>query len=401
MRAEATAPDPSRRGGATDRSLPDWTTAGAANYVNRRPLTTMQSVADDVQELAGVVAAPETTQEKPSDLRDLSWLAWVWVTVVAFALVTAWRSHHVGIPLRDPDGQMFRGRLTSALVLFAVFVVVDATIRTKRPGWTLRGWSFRGWLTTLRTRWSRRRLTVALTGLVAYHVVYICYRNLKSWDAFNEPRDGDLLDFERWLFFGHDPAALLHDVFGTGTATATTLMIVYKGFTYLVPLFLVGSLVFATRIRDGYVFLVSGMWVWILGVGSYYLIPTLGPFASDPGTFSGLAHTGITSTQAEYLSERAHLLAHPEAADSFASISAFASLHVGFTCMILLMMRFYGRRLAAQVLTVYLAAVMVATIYFGWHFVVDDVAGVALAALAVLFARLMIYPRGRPNEADR
>jgi membrane-associated phospholipid phosphatase len=246
-----------------------------------------------------------------------------------------------------------------------------------------------------------RRLALAVTGLVAYHLVYICYRNLKSWDAFNTPHDEDLLAFERWAFLGHDPAALVHSLFGQGAATADTLAFIYTSFTHLVPLALVGSLVFSTRIRDGYVFLASAMWVWILGVGSYYLIPTLGPFASEPERFAGLSPTKVTSTQAEYLVERAHLLANPEAGDAFASISAFASLHVGFTCMVLLMMRYYGRHLVAKVLTVYLAAVMVATVYFGMHFVIDDIAGVALAALAVLLGRLMIYPRGRPTADDR
>jgi hypothetical protein len=40
--------------------------------------------------------------------------------------------------------------------------------------------------------------------------------------------------------------------------------------------------------------------------------------------------------------------------------------------------------------------VVVATIYFGWHFVVDDVTGVAMAALALFLGRLVVYPRGRP-----
>ncbi|WP_346384988.1 phosphatase PAP2 family protein [Nocardioides sp.] len=353
-------------------------------------------MSDEVQEVDTAVSAPETSTQEAADLRDLSWLGGIWVTVVAFASVTAYWSHHVGIPLRDPDGQMFRGRLISALVLLVILAVLDSAVRTKRPGW-----SIRGWFATLRARWTGTRLALAVSGLLAYHFVYICYRNLKSWDVLNTPRDGDLLDFERWLFFGHDPAALLHDVLGQGSAMATTLMIIYKSFTYLVPLAVVGALVFTTRIRDGYVLLASAMWVWILGVASYYLIPTLGPFASDPETFAGLPHTGITSTQAEYLAERAHLLANPGAGDSFASISAFASLHCAVTAMILLMLRYYGQRRLAQVLTVYLALVMVATIYFGWHFVVDDIAGVLLAATSVLIGRFLVYPRGRPVKADR
>lgn len=322
------------------------------------------------------------------DGQGYGWLIGVWAVVALFVVVTAIWSNHVGIPLRDPNGKMFRGRLVNALVLFGLLAVADAALRTR-----LSKGRFRGTFTMLRARWPKERLALAATGLLAYHVVYLCYRNLKSWDAFNQLRDDELLRLDRWLFLGHSPAVLLHDILGTHGA-AYVLMVVYKAFTYLVPLSVVSSLVFLDRIRDGYVFLVSSLWLWILGVGSYYLIPTLGPFASAPAEFAQLPHTSITSTQAEYMVERAHLLNHPEAGDAFVSISAFASLHVAFTCMILLMLRYYGFGRAAKAMAVYLFAIMLATIYFGWHFVVDDVAGVAIAVLAVLLGRLMVYPQG-------
>ncbi|MEP6665490.1 MAG: phosphatase PAP2 family protein, partial [Nocardioidaceae bacterium] len=217
---------------------------------------------------------------------------------------------------------------------------------------------------------------------------------LKSWNAFNELHDDPLLRLDKWLFFGHSPAVLLHDLLGQHVAEFV-LPALYQSFTQMVPVSLVAALVLAHRIRDGYVFLMSAMWVWILGVGSYYLIPTLGPFASAPQDFSHLPHTEITSTQAKYMAERAHLLQHPAAGDAFASIAAFASLHIGFTFMVVLMLRYYGFRRATQAMSVYLAAVIIATIYLGWHYVVDDIAGLALAYFAVLFGRLMIYPPGR------
>lgn len=330
--------------------------------------------------------APEPT----SDLTDLRWVGRVWVLVLAFAALTLLWSQHVGVPLRDPRGQLFSGRLRSALELFVLLVLADALVRTV---WTTH--SLEGAVDTLRRRWPWQRIVLAVSGLVAYQVVYVCYRNLKSWDAFNTPRDPDLLAFERWLFLGHSPAQLLHQLLGHDPA-AYLLMIVYRSFSHLVPLSVVGALVFPDRIREGYVFLTSAMWVWILGVGSYYLIPSLGPFASDPGDFASLPESAITRTQAGYLVQRAELLADPGAHGAFASISAFASLHVGFSSLILLMLRYYGRFRLAWLMTAYVGATMLATIYFGWHFVVDDVAGVLLAVLAVMLGRAMIHPRGRP-----
>ncbi len=322
------------------------------------------------------------------------WVARVWAIVAVFALVTAIWSEHVGVPLRDPYGIIFRRRLASAVGLLTLLAVVDAVVRTG-----LRDWTLRKNLLVLRERWTKERLTLALTGLLAYHVVYVCYRNLKSWDAFNTPRDGDLLRFESWAFFGHSPAVLLHDLLGRDVA-AHVLTAVYTSFTNLVPLSFVAALAFSRRIRDGYVLLTAAMWVWILGITSYYLIPTLGPFASAPQDFASLAHTSITDTQAKYLDQREHLLTDPSAGHAFASISAFASLHVGYTCMVVFMLRYYGFRTLSRLLAAYLFFVIIATVYFGWHFVVDDIAGIALAFLAVVLARLTIYPRGRPDTAD-
>jgi len=150
----------------------------------------------------------------------------------------------------------------------------------------------------------------------------------------------------------------------------------------------------AEVVRDGYVFIASAMWAWILGVGSYYLIPSLGPFSSAPQEFAGLPHTMIQDTQAKYLAQRDYLLAHPHAGDAYAQISAFASLHVAVTFVILLMARYYGLRRLALALTAYLVAIIIATVYLGWHYAVDDIAGLVIGYLAVLLGRLMIYPPG-------
>jgi membrane-associated phospholipid phosphatase len=77
-------------------------------------------------------------------------------------------------------------------------------------------------------------------------------------------------------------------------------------------------------------------------------------------------------------------------------VSAFASLHVGVTCLIALMAHYYRLRRTTRAMVVFLVGTILATIYLGWHFAVDDVAGLTIAFVAVLLGRLMIYPRGRP-----
>jgi hypothetical protein len=304
--------------------------------------------------------------------------------------VTVARSLYVGIPVKDPGGAILRSRIALSLAIFVVLAVVDAGVRAGRGRRTVRNVA-----DVLRARWTRRRLALAMTGLLAYHLVYFCYHNLKSWDVLNHARDQMLLSWDRWLFFGHSPAVLLHQVLGQHIA-AYVLMVIYEAFSSMVSVSFVAAMVFPNRVRDGFVFIASALWVWILGVGSYYLIPSLGPFDAAPQEFAGLPHTMIQDTQARYMGQRAHLLAHPHASDAFAQVSAFASLHVAVTCLMLLMARYYGLRRVTQALTAYLVGVMVATVYLGWHFAVDDVAGLAIASIAVFLGRLMIYPRGRP-----
>ena len=343
---------------------------------------------DEVRERSPEAAAPR----RPADRSAVRLTIIVWSVVAVFVLVTAARSAQVGIPLRDPAGAIFRVRLAKAVVALVLLALGDAVVRT-----ALGGWSWRGVARRLRSRWTRERIALVVSGLLAYHVVYVCYRNLKSWDAFLSDRDHGMLSLDRAVFLGHSPAVLLHDLLGQNTA-AVVLAVVYRSFTNLVPLSVVGTLALLPRVREAYVLLCSAMWVWILGVASYYLVPTLGPFASAPAEFAGLTRTAITTSQETYLAERAHLLAAPGAGDAFASISAFASLHVGFTCMVVLVAHYYRWRRTTIVMTVYLAAVMVSTVYFGWHFVADDVAGVLLALAAVALGRLMVNPRGSRDD---
>lgn len=310
-----------------------------------------------------------------------------WVVVALFVVVTLAWSNHVGVPVRDPAGRLFRNKLTGAVLLFLVLAAADVVVRTVRAGWSraeLRA--------QFEARWDVRRLSVLLAGIVGYHVVYICYRNMKSWDAFNAPKDHLLLSVDKKLFLGHSPAVLLHDLIGQGSGTAGFLARVYESFPQVLSLSIVAAPAFVTLTRRGLVMPVAGMWAWILGTVSYYAIPSLGPCYSAAAEFAGLPHTVITDNQAYYMQQRTEFLANPGNPSTFVSISAFASLHVGLTCMVMLLAAYYRKRVLTVVLAIYLVLVMVSTVYFGWHFVLDVVAGVVLAVLAVALGHLTVHP---------
>ena len=88
--------------------------------------------------------------------------------------------------------------------------------------------------------------------------------------------------------------------------------------------------------------------------------------------------------------QRANLLAEPPVQQPFAQISAFASLHCALTFLIFLMARYYGLRRISWIVGVFLIGTLVATVYLGWHFAVDDVAGLAIAWVAFQLGKLTV-----------
>jgi hypothetical protein len=338
----------------------------------------------------------DTPGERTGSKSDWTWVLRIVVLTVVFAVVALARSRQVDISFRDPHGKLFRGKIVGAVGMLAVLVVLDVVVRSVR-----RGATWRTPLRILRERWTPIRIGLALGGLVVYFVVYLSYRNLKSWDVFNAPKDAMLQRWDKALFLGHSPAVLLHDLLGRDLA-ARVLTDWYESFSNVIMIALLAALAFTPQVRQGLVFVTAAMWAWILGVGSYYLIPSLGPFHAAPQEFAGLTRTSIQNTQQLYVAQRDQLLAHPHASDAFAQISAFASLHCALTCLVWLMARYYGLRTLSWVAAVYLLGVVVATMYLGWHFAVDDIAGLTIGWLAVLLGKLTVLGTWRtptPNPA--
>jgi hypothetical protein len=325
--------------------------------------------------------------------REWVWMLRVLAVVVVFAVIAIARSRQVDVPFRDPHGKLFSHKILSTAQTLILFVLIDIAVR-----WLLGRTRGRSLWRTARTRWTPYRIGMIAASLLAYQVVYLCYRNLKSWDVFRPPQDNMLLRWDRWLFFDHSPAVLLHDLFGQDLA-ARLLTDLYESFSALVTIALVAAMAFTPTVRSAYVFVVSAMWAWILGVASYYLIPTLGPFHAAPGEFAGLTQTSIQRTQVAYVEQRDYLLANPHAHDAFAQISAFASLHCALSALVFLMARYYGLRILSWAAGVFLIGTLIATVYLGWHFAVDDLAGLAIAWVSVQLGKLIVLGSWRsPSE---
>jgi hypothetical protein len=231
--------------------------------------------------------------------------------------------------------------------------------------------------------WTRERLTLVVLGVVCFYITYVSYRNLKSFLPFiiETKYDRELHLIDRALFVGHEPATVLHAVLGEGFS-AHVLSTIYLWFLPLVPLALTAWLIWSKNISFGYWFATSQCIAWSLGTASYYALPTLGPGFEYQWFYEDLARTGSTRLMDALDSGRENVL-FGSVEGAVQSVAGFASLHCAITLLVALMAQYTLRsRVVHWVLWVNFAVTVVATLYFGWHYVADDVAGIVIALLA-------------------
>jgi hypothetical protein len=323
------------------------------------------------------------------------------VTMATALLATG----EAGVPLRDPDN-VTGNRLVMAVTLILALFGIDMAVRAWRrsdgrwPTWA-------ALVAVRREHWTLQRWLAVAGAIVAFYVTYLAYRNLKSVVPLLRPDelfDRQLADVDRGLFFGHDPAALLHDALGTGLATQL-FSGVYMLFFLFIPGTLAMALVFSRNLRSGLFYATALSLNWLLGAASYFLLPSLGPIYAEPTAFSALAGTDAGHLQAVLLEQRTEFLRDPVLGTA-QSIGAFASLHVSIFVTAALAAHLLGLGRAIKVVAWVLVVLTVgATIHLGWHYVVDDFGGVAIAVLALGIARLLtgVEPRAarQPGPSAR
>jgi hypothetical protein len=231
--------------------------------------------------------------------------------------------------------------------------------------------------------WTRERLTLVVLGVVCFYITYVSYRNLKSFLPFiiETKYDRELHLIDRALFFGQEPANVMHTALGEGFS-AHVLSTIYLWFLPLVPLALTAWLIWSRNISYGYWFATSQCIAWSLGTASYYALPTLGPGFESPWLYEDLASTGSTRLM-DALAGGRHNVIWGSVEGAVQSVAGFASLHCAITLLVALMAQYTLRsRIVHWVLWVNFGVTVVATLYFGWHYVADDVAGIVIALLA-------------------
>jgi membrane-associated phospholipid phosphatase len=155
----------------------------------------------------------------------------------------------------------------------------------------------------------------------------------------------------------------------------------------MVPASLVVALVWSRDARAGAWYVTAIALDWVLGVATYFAVPTLGPIYSRPEMFDDLPRTDVTGLQEMMMSERHEVLVNPFTTQAVQTIAAFASLHVAISvtmCVMAELLRLH--RTVRVFLWVFLALTVVATVYLGWHFFVDALGGAVIGTAAVWIA---------------
>ncbi|WP_110180500.1 phosphatase PAP2 family protein [Nocardioides solisilvae] len=310
--------------------------------------------------------------------------------------------------LVDPEGFLGPSQVRLPLLVGAA-LLADML---PRYFWVGRGHPRAGWEAMKerwRTHWNRERLTLVVLGIVCFYVTYVCYRNLKSFLPFimgDKKYDRELHVLDRALFGGTEPAEVLHAVLGTGIS-AHFLSTIYLWFLPLVPIGVAVFLVWSRNIVFGYWFVTSQVLIWTLGTASYYALPTLGPGFRYPWLYADLPDTG-TRTLMEALFYARKGVIHDGIEGAVQSVAGFASLHTGVTLLVALMVQYTMRNRTVKILFwVNFGVTVLATLYFGWHYVADDIAGVAIALVSFYlgglasgqkFTRQTLHEQASPVE---
>lgn len=304
----------------------------------------------------------------------LAMLLAIFSVVVAAAVAVEF-----GVPLQDPDGGAGPAyvRLPAIVLVFVLADVIPRAVRSRRHV-----------LEVARERYPRDRVALIAVGLSAFYVTYAAYRNLKSALPIARPEgyDEQLLQLDRLMGLGYNPAIVLHSILGTGFA-AHLLSAVYLLYLVVVPASLGAALVWCRSVRVTSFYVTALCLNWLLGAASYYLVPSLGPVFVRPWVFSDLPRTGVSALQEKLATARLEVLADPGTTETIASVAGFASLHVSVVFTAALIAHRIGLpRLVRYSAWTFLGLTIVATAYFGWHYLIDAWAGLALGAAAVMIA---------------
>lgn len=285
------------------------------------------------------------------------------------------------------------------VVGFAAYLVVGVVIRATYNAFLGRASRY------LREIWSWDWIIVSIRLIVTGALTLYCYAWLKVTLPITRPVsfDAALWELDRALFVGHSPNVLFLDLFSAKWFLSTLDWTYEKIFMGTVRVAIPFFLSFASnRIRLTYA--IGNTIIWIAGAWLYFLLPAMGPTYRYPEIWNPI-HKLFESSRAQqqallgnYMNVIKIQAGGNAPVIALLGIAAFPSLHVAFELFVALWLRRFSRVLGGLG---YLAVILIfiGSVVTGWHYLVDSLAGIALAVGAfVIPMRLTHLHRWRGKQ---
>lgn len=200
-----------------------------------------------------------------------------------------------------------------------------------------------------------------------------------------QPRlfDSELWEIDRAIGFGLSPNVFVLTLF-SNSRFLRFIDWAYANIFLVTILLAFGYFMSAPSRRLRVAFMTSNVVMWIAGVYLYFLVPSLGPAYRFPEVWLEYSRQLTTTQRLQTILMRnyTNVLAMSRGADKPVSIlfgiAAFPSLHVGWQALVALWMRrqwIYGEIL----FWIFLFVIFIGSMITGWHYLIDSIAGIALA----------------------
>jgi hypothetical protein len=237
---------------------------------------------------------------------------------------------------------------------------------------------------TIRSRaWLLDTLRLAIFSVLSAHVY--------GWIKLSVPLlNRNLFDPQLWqidaaIFGGHSPNIFFLTLFGGALR--------FFDFTYanvfLASIWFAGIYFLSDpdrRVRIG--FMNSNTLLWIVGAWLYVLVPSLGPAYRFPQIWIPLAAM-LPETQALQrilMHNYQNIFRAGAPINVLYGVAAFPSLHVAFEFLVWLWLRKLWKP-GAILFAIFSVIIFIGSIVTGWHYLIDAIAGLALALLCFVSVR--------------
>lgn len=315
------------------------------------------------------------------------------VEIALFHALLAWRGVDFG-----PG--MIVGSLVGVPPQIAMLVLAGLALRLAWLATTGRRDEARSWIAD--AGWWAQSARFVVVGALLSHF----YTWLKVFVPVIHRRlfDAQLWDVDRIFMFGLQPNVFFLNLFSTPWA----IRAIDLGYSELFFSILAFSVAFFLSSRDETTrrsFVAGFVVLWSLGVWTYLALPALGPAYAFPEEFlrfrdqlqgSALFQRALFENYQQVL--RFALGQGEPLINPLFGIAAFPSLHVGHVAFVALAMNRVAKwtRLPFALAVTF---IFVGSVVTGWHYLVDSIAGLALAWLS-FHAGVRIAGDGVPAPAD-